>query len=245
MSKKKLPNNPFKEEAEMKPLITYKISEDRNGKLKQSARTACNFWNHFVTPATSIVIRLGLFSDDSDTIAEAYKPYTAKRVKYGRINFNTVYLGQFTPYRVAGTIVHEIGHTLGFGWHPWDEMFDADSGKFLPGYVAKLPALAAMRVETHGDEGTALAHWDEARFRTELMTGWKDSAEHVLPVTIGIMALLGHKVKHEIGRKTNLSTLLKEHKATVFKQKAEAKKLDLDLLQYTDLWERVYRTDDE
>src|SRR5262245_29971242 len=47
-------------------LITYKIVSDERGKIKTAARTACNFWNKFVEPRKSIVIRLGLFSDDSD-----------------------------------------------------------------------------------------------------------------------------------------------------------------------------------
>jgi hypothetical protein len=50
-------------------LITYKIVSDVDGRLKAAARTACNFWNRFVVPSSSIVIRLGTFTAFCSTIA--------------------------------------------------------------------------------------------------------------------------------------------------------------------------------
>jgi hypothetical protein len=50
-------------------LITHKVVNDEGGKVKKAARIACNFWNRFVGPRKSIVIRLGVFDEDSDTIA--------------------------------------------------------------------------------------------------------------------------------------------------------------------------------
>jgi hypothetical protein len=56
-------------------LITYKIVTDLDGKLKQAARISCSFWNRFVLPSYSVVIRLGAFTSNSNTIARACRPY--------------------------------------------------------------------------------------------------------------------------------------------------------------------------
>ena len=51
--------DPPEEPEEPQTLITYKITSDLGDKLKLGARAACNFWNRFVQPKHSIVIRLG------------------------------------------------------------------------------------------------------------------------------------------------------------------------------------------
>lgn len=219
-------------------LITYKIENDEGGRLKQAARLACNFWNGFVTPTKPIVIRLGVAElDDPGTIAESYEPYTEKGVVYGRVIFNTAFLKKFRIPKVAGTVVHEIGHTLGFGFPKWMKLFDEGTGVFKPKSTTALPSLDAMRVELEGGEGTELAHWDERRHDKELMTGIDDDVEHVLPVTIDVMALLGHKVKKSLPKKTALGTLLTQAAKVKFTKKTQAKKLDLDLLRITPRWE--------
>ncbi|MBK8996212.1 MAG: hypothetical protein IPM35_10770 [Myxococcales bacterium] len=223
----------------MSQLITYKIVSDEKGKVKKAARTACNFWNRFVSPKSSVVIRLGVFDEDSDTIAMAYEPHRRAGVVYGRVDFNAKYLARYDDLEIAGTVVHEIGHTLGFGWAKWMTLFDEETGKFKPRSTKAVPALESMLVETDGDEGTALAHWDEDTFDKELMTGYEDASEHVLPVTIAVMKLLGHRVKSTLPKKTSLRKLLRECSAITFKRKAEAKKLDLDLFRETPLLETV------
>jgi hypothetical protein len=55
-----------------------------------------------------------------------------------------------------------------------------------------------MLVERRGGDGTELGRWDEKKHERELMTGFDESAEHVLPVTIDVMPLLGHKVKKRL-----------------------------------------------
>jgi hypothetical protein len=218
-------------------LITYKIVNDEGGKVKKAARIACNFWNTFITPKKPIVIRLGVKDLDADTIAEAHLPHTTKGVVYGRVDFNTVFLKAFRVNKVAGTIVHEIGHTLGFGFAQWMKLFDADTGVFLPKAVTALSSLDAMRVELDGGEGTELSHWDEQRHGSELMTGEDDAAEFVLPVTIAVTELLGHKVKKSLPKKTSLAELLTQAANVKFSKKVQAKKLDLDLFRPTPLWE--------
>lgn len=224
----------------MSELITYKIVSDQGGKVKKAARTACNFWNKFVEPRKSIVLRLGLFSEDSDTIAQAYEPHVGpKGLVYGRVEFNSKYLHTFSSAKAAGTVVHEIGHILGFGWEKWMKLFEESTGVFKPKAVQAIPALGKMLVETDGGDGTASSHWDEETFNKELMTGYEDRAEHVLPVTIDVMKLLGHRVKTRLAKKAMLAKLLRESAAVKFTRKAQAKKLDLDHFRETPLWEAL------
>lgn len=214
-------------------LITYKIVNDEGGKVKKAARIACNFWNMFVTPSKPIVIRLGVADLEEGTIAEAFEPHTTKGVVYGRITFDTALLKQFKINKVAGTIVHEIGHTLGFGFAKWLKLFDEDTGVFSPKSVTAIASLNEMRVELDGGDGTELSHWDEQRHGSELMTGEDDNLEFVLPVTIAVTALLGHKVKKSLPKKTSLAKLLTQAAKVKFAKKVQAKKLDLDLFRAT------------
>ncbi len=224
----------------MSALITYNIVDDRDDKLKKTARLACNFWNRFIVPSSPIVIRLGIFTSSGFTIARAYRPYTNNGTVYGRIEFNTKYLDQFTDYEIAGTVVHEIGHTAGIGWDKWMQLFYKDTGLFKDEYIKSIPELQHMSAETDYGPGTQYSHWDEERFDKELMTGIQDSFEYVLPVTIKVMNLLGNTVSEELSEKSDLETLLKEVEDIVFTRKEEAQKLNLEYLVETEIWEEVY-----
>lgn len=103
-----------------------------------------------------------------------------------------------------------------------------------------MPGLAKMLVETDYGPGTELSHWDEEKFGRELMTGFKDEMEHVLPVTIDVVQLLGHKVIERLLRRTRMSVLLKEVRAVQFTRQGEAKALDLDYFKPTPIWEERY-----
>lgn len=221
-------------------LITYKITSDSNGLLKGAARIACSFWNRFVLPKQSIVIRLGVFTERSQTIAQAWRPFMQGGVMYGRVEFNTKYLESFSKYQTAGTIVHEIGHTLGFGWDQWMSLFDENTGVFNAEVVATLPALGDMRVELDYGPGTELSHWDEETFTTELMTGMKDfEPEHVLPVTIDVMELLGNTVVERLTKKTSLDELLERAENVQFSRRMDVAKIDLEAFIQTPLWETI------
>jgi DNA/RNA endonuclease G (NUC1) len=219
--------------------ITYKVTSDMGDKLKLGARTACSFWNRFVQPQYSIVVRLGIFTQSSNTIARAYEPYEKDGVRYGRVEFNTKFLGQFTENEIAGTIVHEIGHSLGVGWDEWDKLFDRKTGKFKPAAVGRLDVLAQMEVELDGGSGTAFAHWDELRFDKELMTGYQDHGEHVLPVTIDLMGVLGHAVSERLDARMNLGELLQDAASVVFSRQDEVRRLDLEHFEETELFESI------
>jgi hypothetical protein len=86
----------------------------------------------------------------------------------------------------------------------------------------------------------SLSHWDEEKLGNELMTGFKNDAEHVLPATIDVAALLGHKVIERLKKKTSLDALLTEVAPIVFTRKVQVKALDLDYFVKTPIWEETY-----
>lgn len=227
------------EETKINNFVTYKIVKDMGDKLKMSARTSCNFWNRFVHPKQSIVIRLGIFTQNSGTIARAYKPYEKEGVRYGLVEFNTRYLGEFSEDDISGTIIHEIGHSLGIGWEEWDDLFIEKTGKFKRASVRRLKALKDMEVELDGGPGTALAHWDEDQFGTELMTGYKNQGEHVLPVTIDLMKLLGHEVIERLTNKTQLNDLLRQAESVIFSRQDQVRTINLEYFEETELMETI------
>lgn len=76
----------------MEGMVTYKIESDLDGKLKEAARIACDFWNRFLIPNGNYVIRLGTFFKPTNTIAAAWEPYENNGVHYGKVKFNTRFL---------------------------------------------------------------------------------------------------------------------------------------------------------
>ena len=221
-------------------LITYHITSDYQGKLRASAKLACSFWNRFVDPDSSIVIRLGSFTQFGSTIARAYRPFQRDGVVYGIVEFNTRYLDGFESDDIIGTLIHEIGHTLGIGWDKWMDMFNHQTGRFHKMWIDKLPSLTDMFVETDYGPGTTLVHWDEERFDKELMSGFKDDDEYVLPVTIDVLELLGHTVIERLGAKRKLAEVLDDLRMVVFTRQEEAYRLARDAFIETEIWEEIY-----
>ena len=221
-------------------LITYKIFSDEEDKLKSAVKVACSFWNRFIIPKNSIVIGMGTFTSKGFVIARAYKPYFYDDTTFGAVEFNTKYLNEFSGFDIAGTIIHEIAHTLGIGWVKWEDLFNRPDGSFTKESIQEISELQYMWVETDYGSGTQYSHWDEERFDKELMTGLKNGSEYVLPVTIKVMRLLGHKVIECLVEKTDLSILLGKASYVTFSKQKEAQKLNLSYFKETELMEEFY-----
>lgn len=164
-------------------------------KIKESAKIACNFWNGHINPGKNVVLQIEVFNEGAGNahIARAFKPFEKNGVLYGRVhyNLNRIYFKSF----ISTVFIHEIAHSLGFGWEPLDKLYDKNTGLFYEEYVERVPSLKNMKIELDYGQATRYAHWDEEEFGDELMTGIKTmGTEHVLPVTIEIMELLGHEV---------------------------------------------------
>ncbi len=224
----------------METIITYKVFNDKEDKLKVAVRTACNFWNRFIVPKHSIVTGMGTFTSKGFVIARAYKPYLHDGTMFGSVEFNTKYMNRFSGFEITGTVIHEIAHTLGMGWDKWADLFNRPDGSFTRESIQEIPELQYMRVETDFGSGTQYSHWDEDRFDKELMTGLKNGSEYVLPVTIEVMRLLGHEVIEHLAEKTDLPILLRMVSEMIFSRQEDAKKLNLSYFKETELMEEFY-----
>ena len=103
---------------------------------------------------------------------------------------------------LRGILLHEFGHALGFT--PGAEVFK----RFVSGNGFAGPqATQAYReifsntatfvpLETSGGAGTAGAHWSEAVFGTELMTGYVNPVMQLSRLTVGAKADLGYEVNY-------------------------------------------------
>lgn len=106
----------------------------------------------------------------------------------------------------AGTlddvVLHEIGHVLGFGTIWRDRGLLAGAGgsdpsftgaAALAAYVALGATAAAVPVENTGTSGTRDAHWREAVFGAELMTGYISGIDNPMSaMTIASLEDLGY-----------------------------------------------------
>ena len=138
------------------------------------------------------------------------------------------------PYHAVGAERSRIG-CIGFLSRAIQSIGD------LPKAIKSCPDLAKMSVELDGGPGTELSHWDEETFGAELMTGYKNSAEHVLPVTIEVTEVLGHTIKKNLAGKTKLNPLLKQCAKVVFseRKKVGARQIDRDFFVETEPFETI------
>ena len=193
----------------MTTIITYYIVEDREDKLSTAAAAACGFWNAFLTPNQSVIIRLDTFEEHGTALALAYRPYNKDGTKYGHVSFNERTLHEYSTRQLTEIMIHELAHSLGIGFKLWHKLFDIDTGRFYPEVIKKLPALGDMSVELEGGPGTRFFHWDAEQFKGELMSGYYGGAYFVLPTTIEVMKLFGHQLKKRLNYKVQLEALLK------------------------------------
>ena len=71
-------------------------------------------------------------------------------------------------------VLHEMLHSIGFGsiWSYLGLVDDTGADPVFTGRHAQAAAGGAVIVEADGGQGTALSHWDDATYGSELMTGY-------------------------------------------------------------------------
>jgi len=229
---------------EFYPFMTYYIDNDYNGLLKTAARTTCNFWNRFLYPERTTVLRIGHFTEDSFTIARCWYPYELPWARFSRIEYNTKYL---TPdEKIESTMTHEAGHSLGMGFsEDWFKLFNPRDGEFYWRYCESMRDLQVMRVETGGGPGTRLSHWLEQHniSQRDLMSGYKSPDEIVLPITLEVFTLMGCREKEKLQTTTSLDRLLQEARDVMFSSqlKSVARDMKLDHFEETELMEEIIK----
>jgi hypothetical protein len=135
---------------------------------------------------------------------------------YGLMFFDTADLDFLAQNNIFDeVVVHEMGHVLGFGtlWNFGRNLLQggATDPRFVgPAAIAGYHEVggrgATIPVEENGGPGTALSHWDEETFDTELMTGFIALGESPLSVmTIGSMQDLGYVVDPTAADKYHVS----------------------------------------
>ena len=164
-----------------------------------------------------ISVQLGLLSGDSDgdgnTLAQG-QPLLFRTDSTG-----LPYLAQIgvdeadiSNPELSTIMAHEIGHCLGFptsrGWEnnviPLGS--DAPTNFTGPKAVEQYNLLfgtsavaAGVPIEQDGGDGTAFAHWDDATFGNELMTGALDftSTNPLSVITVGAFDDMGYDVNYD------------------------------------------------
>lgn len=99
-------------------------------------------------------------------------------------------------------IMHEMGHVIGIGtlW-TWNNVYVNGTGMYtgaagVAAYQTEFgqPGAAFIPVELGGGGGTANAHWDEATFGDELMTGYIGGPTYVSNMTVQSLHDIGFTV---------------------------------------------------
>lgn len=128
--------------------------------------------------------------------AQGYQPSSATLV------LDTADIAGLSDDQLTSLLAHEMGHSLGIGTM-WDITgliggTDTDPRFKGPAANAEYAALGGsggVPLENTGGEGTALAHWREKTFTSELMTGWLERGVNPLGrVTVASLADLGYTV---------------------------------------------------
>ena len=131
--------------------------------------------------------------------------------KFGVMEFDSADLDRLAANgTLADTVAHEMAHVLGYGtlWgtptlsQPYFRSVVTDASTLSSAYTgaaakaqyALLGGTGNIPLETDGGQGTADAHWDNALFGNELMTGYIDSTNRLSAMSIAAMSDLGYSV---------------------------------------------------
>jgi hypothetical protein len=126
---------------------------------------------------------------------------------HGEMEFDSADVaGMFANGTLTNVILHEMGHILGIGTI-WSQLGLLNSaGDYIGAHalaeyrlLSGKPSAGSIPVEHDFGPGTAGAHWDEATFDTELMTGFAESPGIGMPIsrmTIGALQDFGYTVNY-------------------------------------------------
>ena len=206
--------------------IDFVFNSDVPQSLVTASGLAANLWQSVITenlPSVGdiddiqINVQLGLLSGDSDqdgnTLAQA-RPLLFRTDANGLPFLAEIGVDEADVDNPAlSTIIaHEIGHCLGFpdsrSWRNNVIPFGSDAPTHFTGAqaVAKYDLLfgtaadaSGVPLEQDGGAGTAFAHWDDATFGNELMTGTLDftSTNPLSVITVGAFDDMGYGVNYD------------------------------------------------
>jgi hypothetical protein len=194
---------------------------------RQAFRTAANRWSQIITADLPDVLVNGRTIDDLEISATGPSidgPYgilgqagpramrtTGTQLPYtGVMRFDSADLSMMeSTGTLTGVILHEMGHVLGLGTL-WErkgflDVTDATNPLYVGANALREyntltgTTAAGVPVESTGGPGTALGHWRESVFRTELMTGYAEPAGVAMPIsrlTVGSLEDLGYTVNY-------------------------------------------------
>ena len=192
--------------------------------VKDAAQAAADRWETVITGALSPVndngttikgilinVKAGLLggspSDGNGGIAANATP-TAFRPA-NDVNANLPYkadvgvdMADATSAQLVATLTHEFAHA--FGFTSVSKLLNLISGTSYVGtnalreYQATFdPKATGVPIEVNGGSGTAGAHWQEATFGSELLTGWLNPGINPLTrLTVAAMQDLGFSVNY-------------------------------------------------
>ncbi len=132
---------------------------------------------------------------------------TGTIARAGSMTFDSADVGPWlTANQFDRVVLHEMGHVLGIGtmWptanlldttNPSDPRFTGAAAVAEWRTLSSDPTATGVPVEATGGTGTALAHWRETTFRSELMTGWISLTSSPLSrLSIASLGDLGYQV---------------------------------------------------
>ncbi len=125
----------------------------------------------------------------------------------GHMRFDAADLaGLLSAGTLGDVILHEMGHVLGLGKTLWQSdgllsgSFSYTGQYALEAYhtLAVDNSLSSIPLETSGGTGTAGSHWSDSVFKTELMTGYAETAPPmpISIITVGALRDLGYTVDY-------------------------------------------------
>jgi subtilase family serine protease len=121
---------------------------------------------------------------------------------HGIMNFDSADIAAMASNgSLLSVIMHEMGHVLGLGTL-WSSLGLRSGSSYVGGNAVNAyhqlgGSGSTIPLETGGGSGTALVHWSDAVFGSELMTGYISGASNPLSImTVGSLQDMGYRVNY-------------------------------------------------